>query len=234
MGEAPEPPSPPSSAFPTVTPTVRFTDVAGKSAFSYTSNNDFTPPQVLPAAHVRRDRPHRLRRGRQDRHLLHQRREAPRLHPARPLLLQLPAPRARGRHVRGGDGEGQPRGQEPRLLVRRRGRGLRQRRRPRPLRRQRRPERPLPQQRRRHLHRRHGRLGARPQGEGPALRLRRLLRLRQGRAPRPRRLALHLLEPPGGPALPHPGRRDLLLPRPLQERARTASTATSATGSSRT
>ena len=48
MGEAPEPPSPPSSAFPTVTPTVRFTDVAGKSTFSYTSNNDFTPRKYFP------------------------------------------------------------------------------------------------------------------------------------------------------------------------------------------
>ncbi len=41
MGEAPpEPSAPPGS--PTVTPTVRFTNVAGKSSFSYTSKNDYT------------------------------------------------------------------------------------------------------------------------------------------------------------------------------------------------
>jgi hypothetical protein len=48
MGQVPEPSSPPSSAFPTVTPTVRFVDVAGKSTFSYTSNNDFTPRKYFP------------------------------------------------------------------------------------------------------------------------------------------------------------------------------------------
>ena len=31
-----------------MTPTVRFTDVAGRSAFSYTSNNDFTPRKYFP------------------------------------------------------------------------------------------------------------------------------------------------------------------------------------------
>jgi hypothetical protein len=48
MGEVPEPPSPPSSALPKVTPTVRFTDVAGKSTFAYTSNNDFTGRKFFP------------------------------------------------------------------------------------------------------------------------------------------------------------------------------------------
>ena len=48
MGEVPEPPSPPSSALPTVTPTVRFTNVAGKSTFAYTSNNDYTPRKYFP------------------------------------------------------------------------------------------------------------------------------------------------------------------------------------------
>jgi len=48
MGETPEPPSPPSSAFPTLTPTVRFVDVAGKSIFAYTSNNDFTGRKYFP------------------------------------------------------------------------------------------------------------------------------------------------------------------------------------------
>ena len=48
MGVVPEPPSPPSSAFPTVTPTVRFTDVAGRSAFAYTSNNDFHGRKYFP------------------------------------------------------------------------------------------------------------------------------------------------------------------------------------------
>jgi len=48
MRKAPEPPSPPASAFPTVTPTVRFTDVAPRSAFSYTSNNDFTGRKFFP------------------------------------------------------------------------------------------------------------------------------------------------------------------------------------------
>jgi hypothetical protein len=48
MPDIPEPPSPPSSAFPAVTPTVRFTDVAGKSTFNYTSNNDFTPRKFFP------------------------------------------------------------------------------------------------------------------------------------------------------------------------------------------
>jgi enediyne biosynthesis protein E4 len=41
MRDVPEPPSPPSSTLPTVTPTVRFTDVAGRSTFSYVSNNDY-------------------------------------------------------------------------------------------------------------------------------------------------------------------------------------------------
>jgi hypothetical protein len=47
-GEVPEAPSPPSAAFPTVKPTVRFTDVAGKSIFAYTSNNDFTTRKYFP------------------------------------------------------------------------------------------------------------------------------------------------------------------------------------------
>ena len=48
MGEAPEPVPPAPAGVPTVTPTVRFVDVAGKSAFSYTSNNDFTPRKYFP------------------------------------------------------------------------------------------------------------------------------------------------------------------------------------------
>jgi hypothetical protein len=48
MRQAPEPPSPPASAFPTVTPTVRFADVAGRSTFAYTSNNDFTGRKYFP------------------------------------------------------------------------------------------------------------------------------------------------------------------------------------------
>jgi hypothetical protein len=48
MRTAPEPPSPPESAFPTVTPTVRFSDVAGRSTFSYRSNNDFTGRKYFP------------------------------------------------------------------------------------------------------------------------------------------------------------------------------------------
>ena len=42
MGEAPpEPPSPEDARLPKVTPSVRFADVAGKSSFSYVSNNDY-------------------------------------------------------------------------------------------------------------------------------------------------------------------------------------------------
>jgi hypothetical protein len=48
MRQAPEPPSPPASAFPTVTPTVHFTDVAGRSRFAYISNNDFTGRKYFP------------------------------------------------------------------------------------------------------------------------------------------------------------------------------------------
>jgi hypothetical protein len=48
MGEAPEPPASPSSAAPRVTPSVRFTDVGGKSSFAYTSNNDFTGRKFFP------------------------------------------------------------------------------------------------------------------------------------------------------------------------------------------
>ena len=55
--------------------------------------------------------------------------QAPRLHAARPLLLQLPAAREGRRHVRGRHGEGERRGEEPRLLVRGGRRRLRQRRR---------------------------------------------------------------------------------------------------------
>ncbi|HXK08187.1 MAG TPA: CRTAC1 family protein [Vicinamibacteria bacterium] len=48
MGEAPEPPSPLPPGFPTVTPTVRFVDVAGRSSVAYTSNNDFTGRKYFP------------------------------------------------------------------------------------------------------------------------------------------------------------------------------------------
>jgi len=41
MREVPEPPVPPAAATPAVTPSVRFVDVAARSSFSYTSNNDF-------------------------------------------------------------------------------------------------------------------------------------------------------------------------------------------------
>ncbi len=43
-----EPPAPPASAFPSVTPTVRFSDVAGRSTFAYVSNNDFTSRKYFP------------------------------------------------------------------------------------------------------------------------------------------------------------------------------------------
>jgi enediyne biosynthesis protein E4 len=46
MAPVPEPPGP--TGLPTVTPTVRFTDVAGKSDFAYTSNNDFTGRKFFP------------------------------------------------------------------------------------------------------------------------------------------------------------------------------------------
>jgi hypothetical protein len=48
MGDVPEPPSPAPPGLPAVTPTVRFTDVAGRSAFAYTSNNDYTPRKFFP------------------------------------------------------------------------------------------------------------------------------------------------------------------------------------------
>jgi enediyne biosynthesis protein E4 len=48
MGAAPEPPPAPATGFPTVKPTVRFTDAAGRSVFSYTSKNDFTPRKYFP------------------------------------------------------------------------------------------------------------------------------------------------------------------------------------------
>jgi hypothetical protein len=48
MRTAPEPVSPPSAYLPPVTPTVRFVDVAGKSRFAYTSNNDFTGRKFFP------------------------------------------------------------------------------------------------------------------------------------------------------------------------------------------
>jgi hypothetical protein len=41
MREVPEPVSPPASVAPEVTPTVRFTDAAGRSQISYVSNNDY-------------------------------------------------------------------------------------------------------------------------------------------------------------------------------------------------
>jgi hypothetical protein len=48
MPDVPEPPSPPMPGVPVITPSVRFTDVAGRSAFSYTSNNDYTPRKYFP------------------------------------------------------------------------------------------------------------------------------------------------------------------------------------------
>jgi len=43
----PEPP-PPASALPSVTPSVRFTDVAGRSSFAYVSNNHFVGRKYFP------------------------------------------------------------------------------------------------------------------------------------------------------------------------------------------
>ena len=48
MRTVPEPVSPPSAFLPPVTPTVHFVDVAAKSKFSYTSNNDFTGHKYFP------------------------------------------------------------------------------------------------------------------------------------------------------------------------------------------
>jgi hypothetical protein len=48
MRKVPAPLSPPSAFLPPVTPTVSFADVAGKSRFSYTSNNDFTGRKYFP------------------------------------------------------------------------------------------------------------------------------------------------------------------------------------------
>jgi hypothetical protein len=48
MPDVPEPPSPPMPGVPVITPSVRFTDVAGRSKFSYTSNNDYTPRKYFP------------------------------------------------------------------------------------------------------------------------------------------------------------------------------------------
>ena len=49
MRDVPEaPPPPPGTALPTVTPTVRFTDVAPRSRIAYRSNNDFTGRKYFP------------------------------------------------------------------------------------------------------------------------------------------------------------------------------------------
>jgi enediyne biosynthesis protein E4 len=48
MPDVPEPPSPPLPGVPVITPSVHFTDVAGKSKFSYTSNNDYTQRKYFP------------------------------------------------------------------------------------------------------------------------------------------------------------------------------------------
>jgi enediyne biosynthesis protein E4 len=48
MRTAPEPPPAPTPALSPVTPSVRFTDVAGRSVFSYISKNDFTGRKYFP------------------------------------------------------------------------------------------------------------------------------------------------------------------------------------------
>ena len=183
---------------------MRFTDVAGEvGLLLHVEQRLHRRPQVLPAADVRRASPSSTTTATAS--STSSSRTAgscPTTRaPTRPSTAACCAGTGDGTFEEV-DGEGERRRQEPRHLVRRRRRRLRQRRAPRPVRRERGPERPLPQQRRRHVHRRDGGLGPRRQAEGPAVGLRRVLRLRQRRAPRPRRLALHVLEPAGRQALP--------------------------------
>ena len=236
MREAPEPPPPPPGAVPTVTPTVRFSDVAGKSQFSYTSNNDyreksrkyFPQPMCGGVAILDYDRDGKLdvfftNGGK----LPDYTRPDPSYYSC--LLrgrgdgtfeeVTLKA-KVEGKNldisygVAAGDFDNDG---FPDLFIANAGANA--------------------------LYRNNGDgtfsevtagSGLDTQAEGPAVGLRRVLRLRQRRPARPRRLALHLLDAEGRPRLPDERGRDLLLPGHLPERQPTASTATWARGSSRT
>ena len=235
MRTAPAPDLPSGSKLPPVTPSVRFTDVADGRGLRLHLEQPLHRAQVLPPAHVRGHRPHRLRRRRQAstsssptaRGCPEYDRPDPSFHGC---LLRN---RGQGRFedvtgeagltnvdlsfsfgVAAGDfdNDGDPdlflANAGPNALYRNDGKGR--------------------------YDGRHRGLGSRRQAGGPPLGLRRLLRLRPRRAPRPGDLPLHLLEPGRSIRCAPPRTARSTATRAPTRAFPTPSTATSATGPSRT
>jgi len=160
MGEAKEPVLPVPAGLPTVSPTVRFVDVAGKSAFAYTRTTT-SPPQVLPQPMCGASPSSTTTDGKVDIFFTNGGKLP--TTPGPTLVLQLPPPREGRRHVRGGDAKAEIAGRSSTSRSVAAGTSTTTAT---PTSSSPTPGRtPLPQRRRRHVHERDRGLRPRPEGE---------------------------------------------------------------------